>query len=150
MWIDYTARAPNFSRWSVFNFAYSCSSYHHIIRDVFLRLDEAKIEFYSLNLVLHANCAPLSARVCLHTCKTTMGYTLSNADERRGKKCALLKFHFFLLTHALNLELGLQVKNRPCVSSFYGRAPGMPFIFIMSESFGEPADHLGVSERERD
>ena len=61
----------------------------------------------------------------------------------------MLKFHFFLLTHALNLELGLQVKNRPRVSSFYGRAaPGMPFIFIMSESFREPADHLGVCERE--
>lgn len=27
---------------------------------------------------------------------------------------------------------------------------GMPFIFIMSESFGEPADHLGVCERERE
>jgi hypothetical protein len=54
---------------------------------MFLRLGDAKIEFYTLNLVLHANCAPLSVFAYMENNNEMLYQNAAMGEEERNAQC---------------------------------------------------------------
>jgi len=55
--------------------------------EMFLRLGDAKIEFYTLNLVLHANCAPLSVFAYMENNNEMLYQNAAMGEEERNAQC---------------------------------------------------------------